>query len=121
MKKLVTYLSVLLLFACAGEQSSKPSDVAKTVLESIYQGDEEVLKAHTTEEGYASFNTVMAMFSKNKNSDSNFKVLEESMDGDIAWVKYTTSYDKTPGIFKLIKQDGEWKVTARRPKEKTPF
>ncbi|SDD91491.1 hypothetical protein SAMN05421636_102305 [Pricia antarctica] len=121
MKNLIVYSLVLLFFACAGNVDSAPAETAKIVAESFYKGDETALKQHTTAEGYANFKNLMAMFAKSENSDSNFKVIEETMEGDVAWVKYSTSYDKTPGVFKLVKQDGDWKVTARRPKEKVPF
>lgn len=121
MKHMVVYSLVMLFLACGGKQDSAPAEIAKIVAESFYQGDEGQLKAHTTEEGYANFKNLAAMFAKSDNPDSNFKVLEETTEGDVAWVKYSTSYDKTPGIFKLLKQDGKWKVTARRPSEKVPF
>lgn len=121
MKKFFIYIVLVIFLACAGEKSSGPAATAKVVAESFYQGDEEQLMAHTTEEGYANFKNLMAMFAKSDNSDSNFKVIEESTEGDVAWIKYSSSYDKTPGVFKLVKQDGEWKVTARSPKEEVPF
>lgn len=61
------------------------------------------------------------MFAKPKGSKSNFKLIDETTEGDVAWVKYSTSYDKTPEIFKLIKLDGKWKVTVKIPKEKVPL
>lgn len=118
---MVIYSLVLLFSACAGIEDSKPAKTAQIVAESFYQGNEATLKEHTTTEGYANFKNLMSMFAKSEMSDSNFKVIEETIEGDIAWVKYSTSHDKTPGIFKLVKQDGEWKVTARRPKEEVPF
>lgn len=121
MKNMVVYSFVLLFLACAGNQDSAPAKTAKIVAESFYQGDETALEEHTTAEGYANFKNLMAMFAKSDNPNSNFKVLQEVTDGDVAWVKYSTSYDKTPGIFKLVKQGGKWKVTARRPDEKNPF
>lgn len=121
MKKLMIYSILVLFLACAGEQNSGPAATAKIVAESFYQGDEEKLKAHTTAEGYANFKNLMAMFANSDNKDSNFEVIEESTDGDVTWIKYSTSYDKTPGVFKLVKESGEWKVTARRPSEKVPF
>ncbi len=121
MKRLVIYTVVLLFIACAETQDSSPASIAKTVAESFYQGDEETLKKHTTPEGFANFSNLMKMFAKPKGSESNFKVLDESVEGEIAWVKYSTSYDKTPGVFKLVKVDGEWKATARKPKEEVPF
>jgi len=121
MKKLVIFTTVLLLIACAETQDSSPVSIAKTVAESFYQGDEETLKKHTTPEGFANFSNLMKMFAKPKSSEANFKVLDESVDDDYAWIKYSTSYDKTPGVFKLVKVDGVWKVTARTLNEKASF
>ncbi|MFI8380557.1 hypothetical protein [Leeuwenhoekiella sp. NPDC079379] len=121
MKDLIIYTSLLLFFSCGINEESKPSKTAQIVAESFYQGDETTLKEYTTEEGYANFKILIAMFAKSKNTDSDFKVLEETVEGQVAWVKYSTSYDKTPGIFKLLNENGVWKVTARRPGEKGPF
>ncbi len=121
MKRFVIYTVALLFLACAETPDSSPASVAKTVAESFYQGDEATLKKHTTPEGFASYSNLMKMFAKPKGSESNFKVIDESIENDVAWIKYTTSYDKTPGIFKLVKVDGVWKATARNPKEKAPF
>ena len=121
MKKFVIYSVLILFLSCAGEQSSTPAATAKIVAESFYQGDDDKLKAHTTAEGYANFKNIMAMFAKSDKKDSNFKVIEELTDGDVSWIKYSTSYDKTPGVFKLAKENGQWKVTARKPSEKVPF
>ena len=121
MKRIVIYLLVLLFISCAGIKDSSPADVAGIVAQSFYQGDEAKLKKHTTPEGFATFSNLQKMFAKSKGSESNFKVIDESTEGVVAWVKYSTSYDKTPGIFKLVKQNGVWKVTVRDPKEKAPL
>ncbi len=52
---------------------------------------------------------------------SNFKVLQEKVDGEIAWVQFTTSYEEKPETFKLIKKNGRWKVTEKGLREKGPF
>jgi hypothetical protein len=121
MKRIVIYLLVTLFVSCAGTQDTSPASVAEMVAESFYQGDVATLKQHTTPEGYKTFSNLQKMFAKPKGSESNFKILDETSEGDIAWVKYATSYDKTPGVFKLVKQNGKWKVTVRDPKEKAPF
>ena len=64
---------------------------------------------------------IINMFNATKKKDSDFKVLQDTIMGDVAWVKYTTAYDKTPGVFKLVKQDGKWLATARGSKDKAPF
>lgn len=121
MKRLVIYTVVLLFIACAETQDVSPASVAEIVAESFYQSDEATLKKHTTPEGYSNFSNLMKMFAKPKNSEMNFKVIEESIDGDMAWIKYSTTYDKTPGVFKLVKVDGVWKVTVRESMEEVPF
>ncbi|WP_430905746.1 hypothetical protein [Maribacter sp. 2-571] len=121
MKKLVIFTLALTFIACAETQDTTPASVAEIVAESFYQGDEETLKKHTTPEGFVNFSNLMKMFAKPKSSEMNFKLIEESTDGDVAWVKYSTAYDKTPGVFKLVKVDGVWKATARKPKERVPF
>ena len=121
MKSLATFILVFLLISCSGTQDSSPASVAEIVAESFYQGKETMLKKHTTPEGFATFSNLQKMFAKPKGSKSNFKLIDDVIEGDIAWVKYSTSYDKTPGIFKLVKVDGIWKVTVRNPKEKATF
>lgn len=121
MKKLVIFTVALLFIACAETQDASPASVSKIVAESFYQSDEAILKKHTTPEGFANFSNLMKMFAKPKSSEMNFKVIEESTEGDVAWIKYATSYDKTPGVFKLVKVDGVWKATARKAMEKVPF
>lgn len=121
MKRIASYLLILLFVSCAGTQDSSPAAVAEIVAQSFYQSDEATLKKHTTPEGFASFSNLQKMLAKPKGSESNFKLIDQMIEGDVAWVKYSTSYDKTPGIFKLVKQDGKWKVTLRDPKEKTPL
>lgn len=119
MKKTVIYSIVLLFMACAGNQTATPIETAKTVIESFYQGDKDTLKKYTTDESYANFMSIQDLYSESGNS--NFKVLKETSDGNTAWVKFTTSYTNEPETFKLIMDDGHWKVTERDKEEQAPF
>lgn len=121
MKKIAIYSLIAIFISCAETTNSDPVSVAEIVAESFYQGKETTLKKHTTPEGFATFSNLQKMFAKPKGSESNFKIIDDVIEGDVAWVKYTTSYDKTPGIFKLVKIDGVWKVTVRDPNEKAPL
>ena len=96
------------------------TETAKVVAKSFFSKDESTLKKHTTPEGYASLITVQNMLPK---SDKKIEVeiLDEAIDGEIAWVKYSTSYDGKSGVFKLVKGNGQWKVTSKGPREKGPF
>ncbi len=60
-------------------------------------------------------------FTAEDSKNSNFKVLQETENGDIAWVKFTTAYEEQPETFKLIKENGNWKVTEIGMGEKAPF
>jgi len=77
-----------------------------------------MFKKHTKPEGFTTFFNLQKMYAKPKGSESNFKLIDEVTEGDVAWVKYSTSYDKTPGIFKLVKQYFVWKFTVRGSMEK---
>ena len=59
----------------------------------------------------------------NQDSDKDIEVeiLDEVFDGELAWIKYSTTYDGKTGIFKLTKENGQWKVTNKGPREKGPF
>ena len=119
MKSLITPLITLFLIACTENQTGSHTDTAKIVIESFYQGDKTTLKKHTTEETYANFRTIQDLYTED--SDSNFSVLEETSDGNTAWVKFTTSYTDEPETFKLVMKDGKWKVAERDKGERIPF
>ena len=123
MKKFVVFSLIALLLSCTDSETkiSGPSATAQIVIESFYEKDEETLKANSTPEGYANYMNIINMFNVTVKDDSNFTVLQDTIMGDVAWVKYTTAYDKTPGVFKLVKQDGKWLATARGSKDKSPF
>ncbi|MDT0294876.1 hypothetical protein ACFQ3R_00260 [Mesonia ostreae] len=120
MKKIVVFSLVLLFLSCSENKNMSPSETAKVVAKSFFSKNESVLKKHTTSEGYASLLTVQNMM---PDSDKEIKVeiLDEAIDKEIAWVKYSTTYDGKSGIFKLIKENDQWKVTNKGPREKGPF
>lgn len=96
-----------------------PTETAKVVVESFYNKDNQKLKEHTTQENYESYLLVQNMIVTGTYGESNFKVLQEKVDGDVAWIKFTTSYEEKPEIFKLIKENGQWKVAEKGLREKT--
>lgn len=75
----------------------------------------------TTPEGYEGMVAIQNLVGEGNTSDSNFKVLNETTDGDTAWIKFTTSYDTKPETFKLVKEKGQWKVTQQGVRENGPF
>lgn len=121
MKKIVICSLVLLFISCSGNKNLSPSETAKIVAESFYHGDEATLKKFTTSEGYANLSSIQAMFTEDKDSKVDFKVVDEAMVGEVAWVKYSTAYDPKPGVFKLVQKDGQWKVTHNGPRDNGPF
>ncbi|TXD81512.1 hypothetical protein ESY86_17850 [Subsaximicrobium wynnwilliamsii] len=121
MKNLLVLAFIMMLLSCSEANDTAPAKVAEIVAESFYQGNDVALKEHTTAEGYANFSNLQKMFAKPKSSKTNFKLIDQDIKDDVAWVKYSTAYDKTPGVFKLVKLDGRWKVTVRTPREQAPF
>jgi hypothetical protein len=123
MKKIVVFSLVLLFLSCADSETkiSVPSATAQIVIESFYEKDEEALKANSTPQAYSNYMNTINMFNATVKDDSNFTVLQDTIMGDVAWVKYTTAYDKTPGLFKLVKQNGKWLADARGSQDKSPF
>lgn len=120
MKNLVICSLVLLFFSCSEKKNLSPSETAKVVAESFFSKDESTLKKHTTSEGYASLITVLNMLPDSDN-EIEVEILDEAVESEIAWVKYKTSYDGKSGIFKLVKENGQWKVTNKEPGDRGPF
>lgn len=110
MKKIVICLLVLLFLSCAETKLSGPSATAKIVIESFYEKDEKALEANSTPQAYYNYMNTINMFNATVKDDSNFTVLQDTIIGDVAWVEYTTAYDKTAGLFKLVKK--EWTVES---------
>ena len=120
--KALTFLSIAVLFlSCSETKTLSPSETAKIVAESFYHGDKNTLKKHTTSEGYANLLRIQNMFLKDEKSATEFRVIDEFVGGDIAWIKYSVAYDSKSSVFKLVKVDGSWKVTHNGPRDKGPF
>ncbi|MFS4494709.1 hypothetical protein [Maribacter sp. 2308TA10-17] len=120
MKKFSTYLVLLVFIACADKQLSH-TETAKIVVESFYQKDNSKLKKYTTAESYASFISIQDMMTAAESGASDFNIVQEIVDRDIAWVKFTTSYEEKPETFKLVQEEGQWVVTEKGLREKGPF
>jgi hypothetical protein len=120
MKTQITSLLVLLIFSCAEKQNLSHTETAKIVVESFYKKDNSTLKKHTTSDGYSGLIMIQDMI-PDEDKNANVEILGESLEGDLAWVKYNSSYDKSPGVFKLVQEKGQWKVASKKPKERGPF
>ena len=96
------------------------TETAEIVAKSFFSKDESTLKRHTTSEGYASLITVQNML-PDSDKEIEVEIIDEAIDGEIAWVRYKTSYDGKTGIFKLVKENDQWKVTNKGPREKWSF
>ena len=89
--------------------------------ESFYHEDEETLKKHTTVSGFEKLSSIQSMFAQDKDSKTDFKIVEEAIEGEVVWVKYTTAFDPKASIFKLVQEQGQWKVTHNELRDKGPF
>ncbi|RDY57845.1 hypothetical protein [Flagellimonas nanhaiensis] len=120
MKNQLMCLFITVFFSCS-EHHTTPSEVAQVVVESFYKKNNDALKKHTTNESFESFLSIQGFITDSENKASDFAVIEEIAEGDIAWVKFTTSYEDKPETFKLVLVDGHWKVTEKGLREKPPF
>jgi hypothetical protein len=120
MKRIFLYCFITVLIAC-NEKEMTHTETAEIVAVSFYQKDNANLEKFTTAESYVNLSSLQDLFSETKNSEINFKVIEDTIDGDVAWVRYSTSFEEKPGVFKLIKENGQWKVIERKPREMVPF
>ena len=121
MKKIAIFSLVVLFLYSTGKQNLSPSETTKIVAESFYHGDKATLKKYTTATGYANLSSIQEMFAEDKNSESDFTVVDEQKEADITWIKYSTSYDPKPGFFKLVKEDVQWKVTHNVSRDRGLF
>jgi hypothetical protein len=120
MKNLALILILLVGIACS-QQNLSPTETAKVVVESFYNKDNQKLREYTTDESYESFLAIQDLMTADTYGKSNFKILQKRVDGDIAWVQFTTSYEEKPETFKLVKENGQWKVAEKGLREKGPF
>lgn len=120
MKKIIFIVILGIFLACTGTDKSY-TETAQIVVESFYQKDFPTLEKYTTKESFSSFMSINDIVPVAEKGDSNFSVLQEEQKGEIAWVKFTTSYEEKPETFKLVKEDGKWKVTETGLGERGPF
>ena len=120
MKNLVICLLVLPFLSCSETKSLTPSETATIVLESLYAKDNNKLKSHTTTDGYSSLVMIQDLI-PDENNAIKISIIDEALDEEIAWIKYSSNYDSKPGVFKLVKEDNQWKVTSKGPRERGPF
>ncbi len=120
MEKLILFCLIVTFISCSQTKSSH-TEVAQIVVESFYQKNNSKLKKHTTSESYESFLSIQDVMTAAESGTSNFTIIQETVDGGTAWVKFTTSYEDKPEIFKLIQEDEQWKVTEKKLREEAPF
>ena len=110
-----------MFLSCSETKTYSPAETAKIVATSFYHDDAPTMKKHTTAAGYSNLLSIQALFLESDSSKMNFKIIDETADGDVTWIKYRTDYDPTPGVFKLIQEDNQWKVTYNGPRDRGPF
>ncbi|QYA26725.1 hypothetical protein G3I01_14895 [Gramella sp. MT6] len=120
MKRLLIIGMLTFLISCS-ESPKTPVETSQIVVESFYQRNNGQLEEYTTLGLYNSYMAVQEQMTNGKNGSSNFKVVKDTIYGDTAWVKFNSAYADRPETFKLIKQNGKWKVTETGLRERSPF
>ncbi|PHQ61537.1 MAG: hypothetical protein COC10_11950 [Sphingobium sp.] len=121
MKTISILFGIILFTACSNPQSKSPEEVTQLVLESFYTQDNEQLQMYTTQTGYQGLKQIQNFFIETSETEMDFKVVQQTQEGDTAWVQCTINYLDRPETFKLVKEDGQWKVTEKELREKSPF
>lgn len=119
--KTLALILLLLVGAACSEQNLSPTETSKVVVESFYNKDNQKLKEYTTFENYEYFLAIQDIMVADASGQSKYKLLQEKVDGDVAWVQFSTSYEEKPETFKLIKENGKWKVALKGLREKSHF
>ena len=119
MKNLL-FIFILAPFVACTQQNLSPSETAQIVAESFYSGNNDKLKEYTTPTAYNNFMSIQQMFI-NDSINTSFEEIQKIEQNDIVWIKYSTNHEKRPSVFKLVQQEGKWRVTDKGIHEKTPF
>ena len=116
MKKLSTILVIVIVLLTLTACGQKPETTARSFLDAIESKDYEKAKDYTTEEG-AELLTMMASMgeSMGANEEMTFTILETTVEGDSAQVKFEMidkgkPETKDTNELQMVKVDGKWKV-----------
>lgn len=120
MKNLFLLLVIFVTCSCS-DQNVTPEQTAKIVVESFYNNDSKILKEHTTTDGFNGMKSIQSLIGEPTAANSDFKVIQQDTKDDVAWVKFKTNYSDKPETFKLVFEDGRWKVDRIQLREKRPF
>lgn len=122
-------LSVMLLiaafgFSSCGKKDSTPGDVVKSMVEKMEAGDKGVknlmaneLAAMLGDEKLEAALQEESAEMKEKGGVASVTIIDESIEGEEATVKYTVEYgngDIDEEKANLIMEDGKWKITASK-------
>ncbi len=120
MKNLILLFATFVAFSCS-EQNLTPEQTAKIVVESFYNNDSKILKAHTTTDGFNSMKSIQNLIGEPTAATSDFDVIQQETKDDVAWVQFQTNYSNKPETFKLVMEDGRWRVDRIKLREERPF
>lgn len=68
------------------------------------------LQKHKTSGSFNAFMNIQNRVPKAETGASDSSVLRDTIMEETAWVKFTTAYSEKPETFKLVKENGRWKV-----------
>lgn len=112
MKRTLLFIALgVLLVACGG-----PGKAARKFTEATAVGHIEEAKKYATEPTGKLLDLAAQFGSIKIDPDYKFYFVKDSVEGNRAWVTYTTNRDTTPKIMRLYKIDGSWKVDANDKK-----
>lgn len=116
MKKLFFTLTIIaLMYSCA----SGPEKAARNFSECMAKGKVEEAKKYATEPTAKLLDlvsTFSALGGDNINPDFKFKLVNDSVEGNRAWVTFIDESTDDEQTLELVKIDGDWKVNIDKKK-----
>lgn len=82
--KILALIFLLLVGAACSQKDLSSANAAKLVVERFYKKDDQKLKEFTTAENYKSYLFIHDIIATETYGKSNYKVLQEKVEGDIA-------------------------------------
>ena len=121
MKTISILFGIILFTACSNPQSKSPEEVTQLMLETFYAQDNEKLQTFTTRKAYQGLLQIQNLLLKNSKTEMDFQAILKTQKGDTAWVQCTINYLDEPETLKLVREDGQWKVTEKGLFSLSPF
>ncbi|MEE9349615.1 MAG: hypothetical protein V3U80_06165 [Flavobacteriaceae bacterium] len=123
MKKLIIIILLFSVFSCTTDTKSLSNvEVAKRYMEAIVKLDYKTAKKYASKEEFNSKKMGIDFLNFKGIDDYEFKMIKDSINGNISWIEYEDFISSKPVSMKLEKDSERgWIVVPRKDNEKSFF